>query len=122
MYKRLSFLTDLMSSFRRFWNWHLVSLNFMFCIIFIIPSSKVFSSSIAGGQFSVLKPNVSFTAVCSGFKKWNAFHLILHKNSSVFSISYLVYCFSDATGMFFVEQLKDMRSMFGSSARPCSTI
>ena len=71
----------------------------MFFIILIIRSSKVLISSTDGGQFFDLNPKVFLSAGVV----WNAFHPIRRRNSSVFSISRLVWSFSEATGIFLVE-------------------
>ena len=71
----------------------------MFCIM-SIPSPRRFVSSATGGQFLVLKPNVSFSAAVTGFKKWKAFNLILFKNRSIFSIKHFVETLASGPGMF----------------------
>ena len=58
-----------------------------------ILSSSASSSFIGGGEFVVLKLNVSFVVGTVEFMKWNAFHRMRRRKDSVLSIKHLKYSF-----------------------------
>ena len=77
-----------------------------------MSSSNDFSSSICGGHFLLLKPNIfsfdlflagSFSSSSTAFRKKNAFHLMRLITLSTFSMSRFLYVLAGGIGMFFME-------------------